>query len=70
MKSGSSKDAIRMGKNHLELVHQRDPDIPKRLLTDVSDGANMLALELEYTSFSEIESSVYHLTNHLDRKDY
>lgn len=70
LKFGASREAIPMWKEYLQRVHQRDPNVHARLLTDVSGPAYSLILEIEYESFSEMEPSECRLTNQPDWKDF
>jgi hypothetical protein len=70
LKFGASKDAIPMWKEYLQRVHQRDPNVHVRLLTDVSGPAYSLILEIEYESFNAMEPSECRLTNQPDWKEF
>jgi len=70
LKFGASKEAIPMWKEYLQRVHQRDPNVHARLLTDISGPAYSLILEIEYESFSEMEPSECRLTNQPDWREF
>jgi hypothetical protein len=70
LKFGASKEAIPMWKEYLQRVHQRDPNVHARLLTDISGPAYSLILEIEYELFSEMEPSECRLTNQPDWREF
>lgn len=70
LKFGTSKAALDLWKSYLDHVHQEDPTIHVRVLTDVSGYSYTLIVEQHHETFTDAEPSKCRLIQRTDWKEF
>jgi hypothetical protein len=67
---GKSSQALALWKSFLQTVQDNKNDLHLRLLTDITGTSYTLVLELNYSTFAELEPSRCRLTQSVEWKEF